>query len=195
MKQISKHIATGIIFSSILSGCAGVLVGGAATGVAVVHDRRTTGTVLDDQSIELKASKAFYSDKMLSKNSHINVTSYNGIVLLSGEVINTEARHSAHQHVQNLDKVRRIHNQLTIAAPSSLLSRSSDTLITAKAKTHLLSVKGIKDFDLTRIKIITENGVVYLMGLVTRQEADAATESVRQIDGVQRIERMFEYID
>ncbi|NOX08395.1 MAG: BON domain-containing protein [Gammaproteobacteria bacterium] len=194
MNPIFKYILTGLIIS-LLNGCAGVVVGGAATGIAVVHDRRTTGTVLDDQTIELKASKSFMQDKAISKNSHLNITSYNGIVLLTGEVISAQVRDDIHQIVQALPKVRRIHNQLTIAAPSSLLSRSSDTLITAKAKTHLLSIDGIKDFDLTRIKIITENGVVYLMGLVTRQEADAATESVRQIDGVQRIERMFEYID
>lgn len=194
MKAYFKYTLATLIISATLNGCTTIVVGGAATGIAVLHDRRTSGTVIEDQTIEFKAASALSRNKEISSKSHLNVTSYNGIVLLTGEVIDTAARDMINQIVQEITKVRRVHNHVTIAAPSSLLSRSSDTLITAKAKTYLLTVKGIKDFDLTRVKIVTENGVVYLMGLVTHEEADAVTEVIRSIDGIQRIERLFEYI-
>lgn len=180
---------------SLLQGCAGLIVGGAAAGIATIHDRRTVGTVIEDQSIELKALSAFHSDRELAKQSHINVTSYNGVVLLTGEAPSEELRQRAQSLLQNVKKVRRIHNEIVIAAPSSMLARSSDSLLTAKAKTRLASVRGYEGFDPTRVKIVTENGSVFLLGLLRHDEADAVVDSIRTVPGVQRVVKIFEYLE
>ncbi len=177
------------------SGCTPVVVGGAATGAAVVHDRRTAGTVLEDQSIELKALTRLREDPEIREQAHINVTSYNLIVLLTGETPTEAMRQRAAEIVRGIERVRQVHNELRVAAPSSMMSRSSDTLITAKVKTALFGIKGIEDFDPTRVKVVTENGTVYLMGLVRRIEADAAAEAARTVSGVQRVVKLFEYLD
>ncbi len=177
-----------------LNGCAPVVVGGAAAGANVAHDRRTTGTFIEDQSIELKAYSALGDAGDLKKQSHINVTSYNLIVLLTGETPTEAYRYEAQDVVSRIDRVRRVHNELSVAAPSSLMSRSSDTVITTKVKTSLFGVK-LEGFDPTRVKVVTERGNVYLMGLVTRAEGDAAAEQARNIGGVQRVVKLFEYYD
>lgn len=178
-----------------LNGCTTMVVGGAATGAAVAHDRRTPGTVIEDQTIEFKAYNALRKDKDLYDQSHINVTSYNMIVLLSGETPTEYYKQRAYEIVSSVDKVRRVYNELTVAAPSAIMSRSSDTMITAKVKTGLFNIDGLEGFDPTRVKVVTENGTVYLMGLVTQQEGDAAAEKARTIGGVQRVVKLFEYID
>lgn len=175
-----------------LQGCAAVVAGSAATGVAVAHDRRTTGTVIEDQAIELKAAQGFRDDEELSKNAHINVTSYNTVVLVTGETPTAEMKQRAIEIVRNLPKVSHVYDELTIAAPSSYVSRSSDSLITSKVKTRLLT---LKDFDGTRVKVVTEKGVVYLMGLLRREEADRGTEAARQVGGVQKVVKLFQYIE
>lgn len=180
--------------SGLLAGCAPVVVGGAATGANIVHDRRTTGTFIEDQSIEFKAYEALGKAGDLKKQSHINVTSYNLIVLLTGETPTEEYRSRAEQIVSSLPRVRRVYNELSVAAPSSLMSRSSDTVITTKVKTSLLGID-IKGFDPTRVKVVTERGNVYLMGLVTHSEGDAAAEKTRHVGGVQRVVKLFEYLD
>ena len=178
-----------------LNGCAPLVVGGTATGVAVVHDRRTAGTVLEDQAIELKAIGALRKHEDLYKQSHFNVTSYNMMVLLSGETPTEAYKQRAHEIVSRVERVRRVYNELSVAAPSSMMSRSSDTLITGKVKTSLFRIKGLEGFDPTRVKVVTENGTVYLMGLLTRREGDAVAEQARSIGGVQRVVKLFEYID
>ncbi len=177
----------------LLQGCAPIVIGGAvATSVIVATDPRTTGTVIDDKGIQLKASHTINEDEILSGQAHINVTSYNGVVLLSGETPTAEMRARAERLVTEIDKVRRVHNEITVAAPSSGLTRSSDTLITTKVKSRMI---GEKDFDSGRVKVVTENGTVYLLGLVSRQEAAVATEISRRVSGVQRVVRLFEYTD
>ena len=178
--------------AALLGGCAAVVGAGAVTGAAMAHDRRTSGTFIDDNVLELKAVGALQDDKELWNYSHLNVTSYNNIVLLTGESPNEALRQRAAQTVANLQKVRKVHNEVVVAAPSSMVSRSGDTLITGKVKTALINNK---DIDATRVKVVTENGVVYLMGLVTQAEADTATEVARRVGGVQRVVRIFEYID
>lgn len=184
-----------LILTSLLGGCAELVIGGAATGVSIVHDRRSAGTIIDDQALELKAADLLQRDQELSRQSHINVTSYNLILLLTGETPSAELRARAEQTLRKLGNARRIHNELAIAAPSSLSSRSSDALLTARVKAALLRIKSIKGFDPTRVKVVSERGTVYLMGLVTRLEADAATEVTRGLKGVQRVVRIFEYLD
>jgi len=174
-----------------LQACAPVLIAGAATtGVSVLHDRRTSGSVIDDQSIEFKAAHEISLNKELYEKSQINVTSYNGIVLLTGEVMTDALKQQATQALQFIPKVQRIHNELIIAAPSALPSRTSDSWITSKVKTKMAATKGIDPFY---IKVVTEHGVVYLMGIVSQEEADLATDLVSKTAGVQRIIKIFEY--
>ena len=179
-----------IISLLVLSGCAAVVVGGAATGANVAHDRRTTGTFIEDEAIELKAVKAFLEDKEVNKQTHLNVTSFNTVVLVSGEAPTEELRQKAIDIVRKIDKVSHVHDEITIAGPSSLMSRSGDTVITTKVKTKLIAEKNL---DGTHVKVVTENGVVYLMGLLNREDADRATEIARQTGGVQKVVKLFQY--
>jgi len=192
----ARILAMGLLAAAapaLLGGCAEAVVGGAVAGAAVVHDRRTPGTVIDDQLIELRWLHEYYSDAELKKQTHISATSFNGVVLLTGEAPTEALRARAEAIARRLPKVRRVHNEIRIAAPSSLAQRSSDALITAKVKTALFKVK-LKGFDPTRVNVTTSNGTVYLQGLVTRAEADAVVEQVRRVKGVQRVVKVFEYI-
>lgn len=175
-----------------LQGCAPVIVGGVAAGAAVAQDSRTTGTVVDDEAIELKAGQAIRRDEELRRRTHISFTSYNNMVLVSGEAPTEELKERVIERIRGIPKVRRVYDEITIAAPSSLTSRSSDTLLTASVKGKLLT---IRNFDGTRIKVVTEKGVVFLMGLVTRREGGIAAEASRQVSGVQKVVKLFEYTD
>ncbi|MDO9371057.1 MAG: BON domain-containing protein [Gammaproteobacteria bacterium] len=189
--KISLYLVAGALIG-LLQGCAEVMVAGGATGVAVAHDQRTAGAVIEDQAIELKVGSAIRGDKELNEQSHINVTSYNGAVLLSGETPGDALRKRAEELASRVEKVKKVHNELAVAAPSSIVSRSSDTLITTKIKSQMV---GTKEFDPTRVKVVTENGVVYLMGLVKHAEADVATEIAGHTGGVQRVVKLFEYLE
>jgi osmotically-inducible protein OsmY len=177
-----------------LTGCAGLFIGGAAAGASVAHDRRTAGTIVDDQSIELKIYEAISKDKELMDSSHIDVTCYNYAVLLSGETSTPALRQRAEDIARRVEKVKYVHNDLVVAPPSSLATRSEDALITAKVKGSLFQVQ-IPDFDPTRVKVVTERGVVYLFGLLKRQEAEAVSSTVRRVSGVQKVVTLYEYID
>lgn len=176
-----------------LFACAVVAVGGAAaaTGTAVV-DRRTTGTLVEDQTIEVKALKAIHDDAELNEQAHINVTSYNTVVLITGETPTDALRQNAMELVKNIDKVTHVYNELTIAAPSSLTSRGSDSIITTKVKTKLFADKNVSGIQ---FKVVTEKGVVYLMGIVSRAESEIATDIARQTGGVQKVVKLFQYTD
>jgi len=179
----------------MLSGCAAAVIGaGAAAGTTAVvaHDRRTTGTFIEDQNIELKAVKSFYSDKEINDSSHLNVTSYNLVVLITGETPSEDIRNRIVNIVREIPKVTHVYDELTIAAPSSWTSRTSDSLITSKVKTKLLT---LDNFDGTRVKVVTEKGVVYLMGLLTRAESDVATRVAQETGGVQKVVKLFQYVD
>lgn len=174
---------------TLLHGCAAIFIGGAATGVNVAQDRRTTGTFIEDQAIELKSMDAILQDKEVSSQTHLNVTSFNTVVLVSGEAPTEELRQRAIQLVKNIEKVSHLHDEITIAGPSSLMSRSGDTLITTKVKSKLIA----KTLNGIHIKVVTENGVVYLMGLLNREDASKATEITRQTGGVQKVVKLFQY--
>lgn len=190
----SKKLILISLMPLLLSGCAAVVVGAGAVGTTatVAHDRRTTGTFIEDQAIELKAIKSFFTDKEINDSSHINVTSYNTVVLITGETPSDDLKNRIVNIVRDIAKVTHVYDELTIAAPSSWTSRSSDTLITSKVKTKLLL---LKDFDGTRVKVVTEKGVVYLMGLLTRAESDDATRETQQTGGVQKVVKLFQYVD
>jgi osmotically-inducible protein OsmY len=176
----------------LLQGCATAVITGAATGASLAHDRRTTGSVIDDQGIEFKAASAIYLNKAIYNQSHINVTSYNGTVLLTGEALTEQLKQQIYDLVRVLPKVRTIHNELIIAAPSALPSRSSDTWITSKVKAKIAAEKGLDPFF---VKVVTEHGIVYLMGIVTRAEAQKSVQIVSNSAGVQRVVKIFEYAD
>lgn len=191
-----KILLTVFVTTLLLNGCAPLVIGGAAaTGVNIAHDRRTVGTYIDDEGIELKAIAAIHREKELSSQIHINIISVNGVVLLVGQAPTEELRQQAGSIIQAIRKVRLVHNELTIAAPSSLMTRSSDSVITTKVKARLIGIKGHDDLDVTRVKVVTENGTVFLMGILYHAEADAVTERASQVGGVQKVVKLFEYLD
>lgn len=178
---------------SLLGGCAAPLVlagGAAATGIIVAQDRRTAGTMVDDQSIEMKVQQRIAEDQELLNNSYINITSYNGVVLITGEV--QQARHSerTEQIVRQQRKVREVRNALQVGPLSDSTSRNRDTLLTSRVKSRLINSS---DVNASSIKVVSENATVYLMGLVSRQEAELAVQVTRNTNGVARIVKVFEY--
>ncbi len=194
MMKIGKKLSLISLLPLLLGGCAAAVGIGtvAGTTATVANDRRTTGTVVEDQAIEFKASKAFFEDQEINESSHVNVTSYNTVVLVTGETPDENIKQRIIDIVRKLSKVTHVYDELTIAAPSSLVSRSSDSLITSKVKTKLFAKK---KFDATRIKVVTEKGVVYLMGLLRRAEAEDATLIAQKTGGVQKVVKLFQYID
>jgi osmotically-inducible protein OsmY len=172
-----------------LSGCVPLVVGGAAGGALVATDRRTSGTQLEDQGIELRANKALRNSSV--EPAHIDVTSYNRRVLLTGEVPNAQDKQLAEQLVSRVENVNAIVNELHIGENASFTQRSSDTLITGQVKASLVDAK---DLYANAFKVVTENGTVYLMGRVTQREAERASDIARSISGVQRVVRIFDII-
>lgn len=174
---------------SNISAC-GALIAGAAGGAVAAKDLRPSKTMLEDEAIELTSLDKLYNDPELVKTVHINVTSYNHVVLLTGEAISSALRDKAIEIVRNINKVKRVHNEIRIAGLTDLKSRSKDTWITSKVKTRMLTTE---NFDATRIKVVTENKTVYLMGLVSQSQGHQAAELARHIDGVERVVKLFEY--
>jgi osmotically-inducible protein OsmY len=179
-----------VALSTQLTACVPVVVGGAAAGGAMAADRRTSGTYIEDQAIELKAGKAI-SDN-LKDNVHANVTSYNRQVLITGEVSDEANKKKAESLVKPIENVASIKNYLEIAKKSSLSTRTNDAYITSKVKANFLKEN---KFAANYVKVVTESGTVYLLGLVTHKEADDAVEIARSIGGVKTVVKVFEYID
>lgn len=190
----TRPVATLLLLAclALLQGCAAVAVGGVAATPIMAVDRRTLGTFIEDEAIENKARLALSRDKELNKRVHANFTSYNTMVLLTGEAPAEEDRQAVIDIVKGVEKVTHVQNEMVIAAPSSLVSRGADSVTTAKVKTKLLAAK---DLSGIHVKVVTENGVTYLMGLVSRAEADMATEIARQTGGVQKVVKLFEYTE
>ena len=177
--------------STLLAGCVPLVVAGAVGGTALVAtDRRSVGAQADDEAIELKTSNnivAGYGDRV-----HVNVTSYNGIVLLTGEAPTQDMVGAIGEMVRTTPKVRRVHNELTVGPLSDLGARSNDSYITSKVKTRF--VEASKTFSATHVKVVTERQIVYLMGVVRRDEGDAAAQIAATTSGVSRVVKLFEYI-
>jgi len=176
-------------FAGILSGCAPLILGGAAVGAMVTVDRRTPGAQIEDETIELRGGSRVR--EAMGDRGHVNVTSYNRQVLLTGEVPSEQAKQLAEQVISRVDNVKGTVNELSVLPPSTLGQRSSDALITAKVKASLVDDK---ELYVGAYKVVTERGVVFLMGRVTQREADKATQIARTISGVQRVVRIFEII-
>ncbi len=181
---------------SLLQGCTPAAgTGAAAAGIAVVHDRRTAGTVLEDQTIELKAMDRILNQLNGGDQVNINVTSYNNVVLLTGETATPELRARAEQLMSAIDKVRRVHNELAVQPPSTVEDRAEDVMITAKAKYALTNLPDNVELDFTLVKVVTERNIVHLMGMVKRDEADVVVDRVRRVQGVERVVKIFDYLD
>jgi osmotically-inducible protein OsmY len=193
MHPLIRHTLVIVTLPTLLSACAAPLMfAGGATAIVAANDRRTAGSQLDDQSIELKSSKALGDDASLKNNAHINVTSYNGVVLITGETTTNELREHVVSTVRGIPGVRRIVNDLRVAPPSPISARTQDTWITGKVKSRML---GKKELDSLQVKVVTENSVVYLMGLVTQPEAEIAANSISDVSGIDHIVKLFEYVD
>ncbi len=177
-------------FVITLQGCAGLVIAGGATAGAMANDRRTSGAYVDDETIEWKIIDVLYQDEQIDEQTHLNATSYNGIVLLTGEIPSDEMRAKIGEKIRGVRGVRQFHDETSIAAPSSMMSRSGDTWITSKVKTAMLT--GDTDMG-ARTKVVTDKGIVYLMGIVSPQEADKLTDIARRVGGVQKVVKVFEY--
>ncbi|MEN3030096.1 BON domain-containing protein [Chromobacterium amazonense] len=188
MKQTVFALLLAAGLASGLSGCVGLVAGAAAGGVLVAADRRTSGAYVDDQGIELKSGEQIASRL---PSAHVNRNSFNRAVLLTGEVPTEEARQQAELIVRGIPNVRRVYNYLTVGPVSGFSERSNDTWITSKVRTRLLDGKGYNPND---VKVVTERGVVYMLGLVTQAEGDAATRIVSETAGVQKVVTLYEYI-
>jgi osmotically-inducible protein OsmY len=176
--------------SATLSACAPLLLGGAAFGtVMMVTDRRTSGAQVDDQAIELKSIGRI--NEVVGDRGRASVTSFNRLALITGEVATEADKSSVEQAITRIENVRSVVNELAIAPPSSLGTRSNDTLLTSKVKASLIDAK---DLQANAFKVVTERGVVYLMGRVTEREANRATDVARGISGVQKVVRVFEVV-
>lgn len=182
-----------MLFVPFLSGCALLVatgvISGVGAGVAMSQDRRTSGMFVEDEGIEQKGSRRIsegYGD-----NVHVNITSYNRNVLLTGEAPSDSVKAEIGDLMRGVQNVRNVINEITIGSVNSFASRSNDTLITSKVKGRFID--GGK-FQVNHVKVVTENGVVYLLGLVTRKEADSAVEIAGSTSGVRKVVKVFEYI-
>lgn len=184
----------GAVLLTILagSGCTTIVSGTTSKPIESDPGSRTFGAVIDDQSIETTVGVNIRKADPNLDLAHLTVTSYNGIVLLTGQVINAELRTLAAKTASMVKNVRQVRNELEIGANSSFTARSSDTLLTTKVKSKLLGRNDIKD---SRVKVVTENGIVFLMGLVTHAEGDVASQVAQETSGVQKVVRLFEYVD
>ena len=189
-------VALCLLCVPVIQGCIGALAPGAAAtgavGVVATQDRRTPGTFIDDELIELKVASAIAEDVLLSDQTHVSATSFNGIVLLTGEAPGESLRTRITEIARGIDKVRGVQNEIALLAPSTLLARMGDALVTGKVKAALFRDKEI---SAGRVKVVTERGVVYLMGLLRQEEADRATEIARRVAGVQRVVKVMEYVE
>ncbi len=181
---------------SINNACTTLATGAAeATGLSVLHDRRTSEALLRDEKIEIDAGIALNADDEIRDKAHINVTAYNGIVLVTGETPDETLRSKIINIIRTIPGVKIVHNEIAIAEPTPISSRTYDTLLTTKVKSAISKIRTIPGFDATRIKVVTENGVVYLMGLVHPNEGYVAGEMARRVTGVKQVVKIFEYID
>ncbi|MEP7083733.1 MAG: BON domain-containing protein [Betaproteobacteria bacterium] len=172
-----------------LPGCFPLVATGMGAAVLVADDRRTTGAIIDDETIE---NKALIRIQQRHSEAHVNVTSYNRIVLITGEARNAEIRSDIERMVREVENVRSVQNELSVAMTSTMMLRGNDSVQTSKVKARFVESN---KFRANHVKVVTENGIVYLMGLVKRQEAQDAADIARSTGGVQRVVRIFEYTD
>ncbi len=182
-----------VLLAAVLSGCAAAVVGGVATGAMVAHDRRTAGTFVEDQNIYLKSLQVRNDHPQLEEKLNATVTSYNLQVLLTGQTSDAESAREFAELVAKIPRVRKVFNEIEVAAEGTWSDAAGDAILTKKAQLALFGVK-IEGFDPTRVKVVTSLDTVYLMGLLTPVEAEAVTDEVRLVKGVKRVVKLFEYL-
>ncbi len=175
--------------AAALSACAPLIVGGAVVGGVMAVDRRTAGTQIEDEGIELRAANRIR--ETLGDRAHVNVTSYNRQVLLTGEVATAQDRQAVEQMVSQVENVRSVVNDLAVMPPSTLSQRSTDTFITGKVRASLVDAQ---DISANSFKVVTERNTVYLMGRVSQREANRATDIARGVTDVRKVVRVFEIV-
>ena len=172
-----------------LQGCFPVVAAGAATGAMMAADRRSSGAYVEDEGLEWKVGNRI--KERFCEAAHVNVTAFNRVVLLTGEISDEAGRSALDQIAAGVPNVRGVTNEVQVAGASSLTSRGNDAVVTSKVKARFVDDNG---FSANHVKVVTEAGTVFLMGLVTREEADQATEIARTTSGVRKVVRVFEYI-
>jgi len=172
-----------------LQGCVPLVIGGAAMGAAATMDRRTLGAQTEDKAITVKAEVQV--PKLVGSAGHVNIASYNRKVLLTGEVRDEAMKAAVEREVRGIEGVANVINELVVAGPSSYTSRSSDALITGNVKGSLVEMKTI---SATSFKVVTERGIVYLMGRVTQREGDLGAKIAQSVSGVQGVVKIFDYL-
>lgn len=183
-------LAAALAASTLMGACAPLIVGGAMVGTSLmVTDRRTSGTQVEDQAIELKALTRIR--ETVGDRGHVNATSYNRLMLLTGEVPTDADKAAVEQSVARIENVRSIVNELAVMGSTSLTGRSNDTILTSKVKASFVDAK---DLHANAFKVVTERGTVYLLGRVTEREATRASDIARGVSGVQKVVRVFEVI-
>ncbi len=175
--------------AATLSGCVALVAGGAITGTLAASDRRTFGAQTEDTSIQLKGANKLRN--VLGSDAHVNINSFNRRVLLSGEVPDDAAKATAEREMAAVEGVLSVINELEVSGPASYTSRSNDTIITGKVKASLVDAK---DISANSYQVVTERGVVYLMGRVTQREGQIGADVARGVSGVSKVVKVFEYI-
>ncbi|GAA0714168.1 BON domain-containing protein [Dokdonella soli] len=178
-----------------LGGCLLAIAGGAAVGASAAHDRRGASTYVDDKRIYLGAYDSINKDKELALKNDVIIVVYNGVILLVGEVQTPELKQRAERLVGGFEGTRRIVNEIEVREPEGFWSRRRDNTITAQVKTALLDLTSLPGFDPTRVNVTTAHRVVYLMGKVTHEEDGAVIDIARNVSGVERVVKVFEYMD
>lgn len=191
--RIAASIVGCLLCVLAIQGCVGVVATGTAAGAVTAQERRSPGTLIDDELIEHKVLAAIRENEALSRSRiHVNATSFNGLVLLTGEAPDEALRTRITEIARIIPGIRGIHNEVAVEAPSTLITRMGDAVVTGKVKAALFGDMGLVA---TRVKVVTEKGVVYLMGLLKQDEADRITDVTRRVAGVQRVVKVMEYIE
>jgi osmotically-inducible protein OsmY len=191
---MKKFLFTSLIICSmlLLEACVpAVFVAGAATGGAVLYDSRNMQTMIEDRDITNKVQAKLRGNQKISHETHLNVTTFNHVLLIVGQAKTEELRQKAISLVERVPNIKRVYNEITVEQLIPLKERSRDVWLTTKVKTALISEKGLR---YAQIKIVTENSNVYLLGLVNKEQAELAADIARQISGVQKVVKVFEYI-
>lgn len=189
MARLLKLLLLAVSLTAALNGCVPVIAGGAAAGGLAAADRRTSGAYVDDEGIEWKALAEI--EKQLRNKVHVNVTSFNRNVLLTGEALDEEAKKQAESITREIANVRNVTNEMQLGLASAVTDRSRDSYLTSLVKGKMYKENR---FPPNYVKVVTEDSVVYLMGMVTRAEADDAVDIARSIDGVEKVVKVFEYV-
>lgn len=190
MRSSALALGLAVLASLILSGCPAVVATGVGAGVVAAEDRRTLATQAEDEGIELKTTNRV--TEAHKDTVHLNVTSFNRMVLLTGEVPNERVKQNIERIARSVENVRGLTSDLTVGPPTSLTTRANDTYITSKIKARFVDAQR---FNPIHVKVVTENSTAYLMGLVKRQEAKDAVEIARTTQGVKKVVTVFEYLD